>query len=133
MREYVAHVLELMQGWAPVVARGMFGGHGLYRDARMFALIVDDTLYLKADAITRARFEAAGSRPFAYDNRRAGRRIETSYWSVPEVCLEQRAEMAAWCELAWAAALREAAARESGTRQKTARPRAAAPKARRSR
>ena len=100
MREYVAHVLELMQGWAPVVARGMFGGHGLYRDARMFALIVDDTLYLKGDAATRARFEAAGSRPFVYENRRAGRRIETSYWSAPPACLDSAPEVALWCELA---------------------------------
>ena len=46
MREFVAHVIELMQPWAAVSARRMFGGHGLYRDGTFFALIVDDTLYV---------------------------------------------------------------------------------------
>ena len=116
MREFLAHVLELMQPWAPVSARAMFGGHGLYRDARMFALIVDDTLYLKADDTTRANFAAAGSRPFVYENRRAGKRIETSYWSAPPACLEVPAEMAAWCTLADEAALRKAAAPQKRTK-----------------
>jgi DNA transformation protein and related proteins len=107
MREFVAHVIELMQPWGSVSARRMFGGHGLYRDGTFFALIIDDTLYLKADDETRERFTAAGSRPFVYDKRRAGRRVETSYWSAPAACLDSAPEMAAWCELALAAALRK--------------------------
>ncbi len=120
MREFLAHVLELMQPWAPVAARRMFGGHGLYRDERMFALIVDDTLYLKTDAETRARFETAGSRPFIYENRRAGRRVQTSYWSAPETCLEVPAEMAAWCALADTVARRKPAAAPRGRARKRA-------------
>ena len=110
MSEFVAHVLELMQRWAAVSARRMFGGHGLYRDGTIFALIVDETLYLKADDETRARFVAAGSEPFAFDNRRAGRRVTTSYWCAPEACLDSPADMAAWCDIAFAAALRKAQA-----------------------
>jgi hypothetical protein len=36
-----------------------------------------------------------------------------SYWRAPEACLESRAEMHAWCALAWQAAL-ATAARASG-------------------
>ena len=54
MSEFVDHVLELMAPWAAVRARRMFGGYGLYRDTTMFALVADDTLYLKADAASRA-------------------------------------------------------------------------------
>jgi len=45
--EYVAHVLELLRRWAPVAARRMFGGYGIYRGDIMFALIADDTLHFK--------------------------------------------------------------------------------------
>jgi DNA transformation protein len=110
MSEFVAHVLGLMQPWASVSARRMFGGHGLYRDGTFFALIVDETLYLKADDETRAHFAAAGSHPFEFEKRRAGRLVTTSYWSAPEACLDSAQEMAPWCALAYAAALRKAQA-----------------------
>ncbi|HEX2058811.1 MAG TPA: TfoX/Sxy family protein [Actinomycetota bacterium] len=30
-----------------ISARRMFGGHGIYRDGRMFAIVYDDAVYLK--------------------------------------------------------------------------------------
>lgn len=54
MSAFVAHVLELMRPWATVRARRMFGGHGLYRDALMFALEADEQLYVKVDAQSKA-------------------------------------------------------------------------------
>ena len=104
MSAFVAHVLELMRPWAPVSARRMFGGHGLYRDKLMFALEVDDTLYLKVDARTEAQFSAAGCAPFVYTGK--GKPIRMSYWTVPPECIESPADMARWCALGWAAALR---------------------------
>ncbi len=64
MTEFLAYVLEVMAPWAPVSARRMFGGYGLYREAQMFAIVMDDTLYLKTDATSRDRFIAAGSSAF---------------------------------------------------------------------
>jgi len=93
----------------------MFGGHGLYRDGRMFALVADDLLYLKADAQTQARFRAAGSAPFIYES--ATRRIEMSYWSAPAEALENSSAMREWCQLAYAAALRTAAAKRRPPRR----------------
>ncbi len=104
MSEFVDHVLELMAPWAAVRARRMFGGYGLYRDTTMFALVADDTLYLKADAASRERFVAAGSSPFVYEG--GGHVIEMSYWRAPDVCLDEPAEMGRWCTLAWEAARR---------------------------
>ena len=49
MTEFVANVLEVMAPWASVSARRMFGGYGLYREAQMFAIVIEDTLYLKTD------------------------------------------------------------------------------------
>jgi DNA transformation protein len=102
--EFADYVLELMAGWAPVSARRMFGGHGLYREGLMFALIADDQLYFKTDAANAAQFERAGSRPFVYESKE--RTVQMSYWSAPEGCLESPAEMGEWCQSAYAAALR---------------------------
>ena len=38
----------------------MFGGVGIYAGELFFALIADDTLYLKADDQTRSEFERRG-------------------------------------------------------------------------
>ena len=32
-----------------VSARAMFGGHGIYRDGQMFAIVYDDDVYMKFD------------------------------------------------------------------------------------
>lgn len=107
--EFAEYVVELMAGWAPVLARKMFGGHGLYREGLMFALIADDQLYFKTDADNVAQFERAGCRPFVYESKL--RTVQMSYWSAPETCLESPAEMRDWCQSAYAAALRAHAAK----------------------
>jgi DNA transformation protein len=49
LNPFIVFLLEQMQLLGPVVARSMFGGHGLFLDGIMFALVVDNTLYLKAN------------------------------------------------------------------------------------
>ena len=56
----------------------MFGGHGLVVDSHFVALILGDVLYLKADALTRPAFEAAGCRPFGFATR-TGQRVVPGY------------------------------------------------------
>jgi len=41
------HVQDLLRSWRPVLARRMFGGIGLFVDGLMFAIIIDEVLYLK--------------------------------------------------------------------------------------
>ena len=111
--EFVDYVVELMAGWAVVSARKMFGGYGLYREGLMFALIVEDELFFKADANNVAQFERAGSHPFVYQSR--GRTVQLSYWSAPAASLDSPAEtksfcpgtrMGEWCRSAYGSALR---------------------------
>ncbi|MGA8864253.1 MAG: TfoX/Sxy family protein [Gallionella sp.] len=109
--EFVDYVVGLMADWAPVSARRMFGGYGLCREGLMFALIVDDELFIKTDAENLARLERAGSRPFVYRN--TNRTVQLSYWSAPPAGLDSPAEMREWCESAYGAALRAKAAKSA--------------------
>lgn len=104
----VQHVTGLMQRFAQVRARPMFGGHGLYRDDTMFALLAKGELYLKVDAQSASLFEARGLRAFAFEAK--GRVVRLSYHEAPPEALEGDVAMAHWCDLAWQAALRSKSA-----------------------
>lgn len=47
-------VTELLIGVGPITIRNMFGGAGVYADGVMFAIVVDDVFYLKADELHSA-------------------------------------------------------------------------------
>ncbi|HSR63992.1 MAG TPA: TfoX/Sxy family protein [Xanthomonadaceae bacterium] len=105
--EEAEHLHDLFAGFGEVSLRPMFGAHGVYRDGTIFALAIDGGLYLKVDAHSRARFEAAGCAPFVY--RMKGRPLPLSYWSAPAEAVESAEAMRPWAELAWAAAARKRA------------------------
>jgi DNA transformation protein and related proteins len=102
--EFLAHLLDLLRRWAPVAARRMFGGYGLFRGGIMFAIVVEETLYLKTDDGNRGAFEAVGMAPFRYQ--RAGKLVALSYHELPAELLDAGEDLAAWAEDAFAAALR---------------------------
>ena len=102
--EFADFVLELLAPLGGVSRRRMFGGHGIYRDGVMFALIADDTLYFKTDATSRGEFEAAGLDPFRYA--RQGRPVALSYHRAPDAAFDSPHAMRPWAERGFAAALR---------------------------
>ena len=103
--EFIAFLKEQMAGFGAVSHRRMFGGAGLYRDGLIFALVVEEALYLKADAENRAQFEAEDLQPFTYQTKHGDRAV-MSYWRCPERCLDDADAMTEWCRIAWGAALR---------------------------
>jgi DNA transformation protein len=112
--QLVAHCLELLAPLGAPRARRMFGGHGLYVDDLFVALIAFDRLYLKADAQTKARFEAAGCAPIVYDGK--GQSVTMSYFTAPDDAMESPAYMQPWGRLALEAALRAKAAKKPSSR-----------------
>jgi len=78
-------------------SRGMFGGVGIYSGELFFALIDDDTLYLKVDDGNRPDFEAAGMGPF----RPFGEGGEVmQYYEVPAELLDGGEQLGSWVEKA---------------------------------
>lgn len=92
---YKEFLTDLLSGFGPVSIRNMFGGAGVYAEGVMFAIVVDDTLYLKVDEVSAEAFAAEGKHPFTY--RPKGRApVAMSYWEIPERLLDDPEELAVW-------------------------------------
>jgi DNA transformation protein and related proteins len=109
--DFVDYVMELFGPFGTVVARRMFGGHGVFLDGLMFALVSGDVLYLKADAMNRVEFEQAGCEMFGYS--RSGRRASISFFRAPADAMESPELMLPWVRSAYAAALRANAKKQA--------------------
>lgn len=101
---FADQVVEQMVLFAPVQAKPMFGGHGVYRDGLMFALIADEQLYFKADDQTQAVFEREGLMPFTYESK--GKRATLRYHHAPSEVFDDPERMAWWARLAYDCAVR---------------------------
>jgi DNA transformation protein and related proteins len=97
----------------------MFGGHGVYIDGTIVAIVVDDVMYLKTDDATRSAFVDLDLEPFRYQAH-DGAVHETSYFRAPDEALESPPAMREWLRRALAAALRKSASKRSA---KTTKPR----------
>jgi DNA transformation protein and related proteins len=108
--EFLAHVLELLAPLGGVAARRMFGGHGIYCDGVFFGILLDNTLYLKADDRNRAEFERAGSEIFSYS--RKGKRATLNFYRAPQDAMDAPHLMLPWARSALSAALRARAKKQ---------------------
>jgi DNA transformation protein len=128
---FVAHAVDLLSLVGPVTARAMFGGHGLYAEGVMFALLDDGELFVKTDAETRATFVDAGCRPWVVTSR-GGRMENTGYFRPPDEAHEDPEAMLPWALLGLEAAARAAARKaKPAARARPARTPGGARKARR--
>lgn len=97
---------DLFQNFGPIVIRRMFGGKGIYHQGIIFALVVDDELLLKADALSQDKFIAAGSKQWSYISKKSKKPVSMPYWSIDDAAFDDPELMKQWAELAFAAALR---------------------------
>ena len=104
MSDFIPFVQELLEELGPVSARRMFGGHGLYHEGLMFAIVMNQRLYLKVDDQNRPEFEALKCTPFICEMK--GRDVALSYWSAPDAIFDEPAEAVRWARSAWEAAAR---------------------------
>jgi DNA transformation protein and related proteins len=102
--DFVSYASELLASAGHVVIKRMFGGHGMYVDGMFLAIIADDVLYLKADEITRAAFDAESCVPFVFE--KDGKAMVTSYRRAPDDAMDAPHLMLPWAQRALAAALR---------------------------
>ncbi len=94
---FVTQVLALLTPLGDVRVKRMFGGHGLFLDGTMFALIPrKGGLYLKADQVNRPDFEEQGSQSHG----------KMPYFEAPAETMEGWHAMEPWATGSVAASLR---------------------------
>ncbi len=102
--EYKAYIEELFSGLGPVAVRSMFGGAGIFLNDIMFALIADETVYLKVDETNKPEFEAEGMGPFTYESK--SKPMQMSYYELPERLYDSPDDLIDWARKAYDAALK---------------------------
>lgn len=124
--DYLDYLLEGLAPLGPVGVRRMFSGRGLFLDGMMFAIVIDDELWLKVDGENRPRFLARDLAPFSYQ--RAGKTATMNYYRAPEEALDSPDVLLDWARSALGAALRARAAQGSPKPPKPTRPRRSRPR-----
>lgn len=105
MSEFAASLVDVFSAFGRVSLRRMFGGHGVFYDGLMFALVVDDELYLKADDSNRDLLIGQGSHPFTYHKK--GKPVALQYYLAPEAMFDDPDDAAYWARLSFECALRQ--------------------------
>ena len=96
--DYVLY--DLLTGLDGVSSKPMFSGWGVYRNGKIFGIIIEDRLCLKGNEKTSEVFEAAGGEQFEYEKKSHPKPVKLPYWSVPEEVLEDRERFMEWVDLA---------------------------------
>lgn len=101
--EFLAYILELLAPLGQPVGRRMFGGYGIFNHGLMFAIVVDERLYFKADAHNVTEYVSRGLPPFTYQRR--GKTVSLSYYHAPDEVLDDSEALLPWAQRAYQAAI----------------------------
>ena len=101
-KSFADYSCELLQSAGPCIAKRMFGGWGISIEGLTIAVLADlgkgPILWLKADADSRAAYEAAGCARFIYSGKDGDRSM--NYYSAPDEAMESQEAMRLWARLA---------------------------------
>jgi DNA transformation protein len=103
-----AWVQEALEPIGTVGMRKMMGGATLYLDGTIFAILVDDELWLKSDAEADAIWDAEGCERFAF-TMKDGKVESMNYRRAPSDVHDDPEAMQRWAAVAVQAGLRGAA------------------------
>jgi len=103
-----AWVQEALEPLGAVTMRKMMGGATLYLDGTVFAILVDDELWLKSDAEADATWDAEGCERFTFAFKDG--KVETmNYRRAPADVYDDAEAMQRWARVALEAGTRAAA------------------------
>jgi DNA transformation protein and related proteins len=111
--DFANYCCELLASAGHCVPKRMFGGFGISTDGLTLAILADlgdgEKLWLKGDADTRSRYEAAGCPRFEYQAK--GKTVGVNYFAAPEDAMDSPDAMRPWAALALDCAVRARAAK----------------------
>ncbi len=86
--DFLKDVVKKLASLQGVSSKPMFGGYGIFRDSKMFALIKGKGLFFKVDDSNRADYEAAGSKQYK----------PMPYYQVPDDVLANTPKLLIWAK-----------------------------------
>jgi len=89
---FVEFVLDQLSDGGGVTCRAMFGGHGLYRNGKFFAIIHKGKLYFKTDEKSREAYMEKGMKPFAPNKKQTLK----NYYEVPAEVIDDPDRLCRW-------------------------------------
>ena len=107
--QYLAYILEQLEGLERLRSRRMFGGVGLYSGELFFGIIDDDTAFFKSDARNSADYTARNMPRFMPFPERP--EAVMAYYQVPADIIEDAESLVAWARKSVAVALASHAAK----------------------
>lgn len=100
----VEWVKEAMAPVGTVTSRAMMGGATLYCSGTIFAIVLRDSLWFKADPASDAEWDAAGCERFTYD--RDGSTATMNYRRAPDDVYDDAEALRDWAAIGLAAGMR---------------------------
>ncbi len=97
----VAWIVEATEPLGRLTTRATMGGATLYPDGQVFAILSDEALWLKSDAISDPVWDAAGCARFA-----DGRTATMNYRRAPDDVYDDADALRRWAALGLEAGLR---------------------------
>jgi DNA transformation protein len=91
---FLIHLLELLEAFGPITHRRMFGGYGIYKSGKIFALVIENEAYFKASEEAKIYFQSFGSEPFTY--LRNNKPVSLSYWKLMPEAMEDAETLKKW-------------------------------------
>jgi len=116
MTGFCEYLPELFAELGPVTMRRMFGATGIYHQGTLFAIVMDDVLYLRGDERSAEYFLSRGLMRFEYA--RGGRKILLSYYRAPDEMLDDPSEAVIWARRAFESAQRIVAVRAGSKKRR---------------
>jgi TfoX/Sxy family transcriptional regulator of competence genes len=94
-RERAVEFADRLHAIGPVSVTRFFGGAGLVKNGLQFAFVIEGTLYLRVDDMSRPDFEALGAAPFAYASRAKTVKV-ASYYELPDQIADDGEALVRW-------------------------------------
>jgi len=104
MSEFTDFLHEVFELAGPITIKRIFDGHTLYYQDLPVGIVYDDTLYLKADATTKAEFINRNLPQFTYQKK--AKTIGLPYFQAPEEIFDNKHEATIWLKRSFEASLR---------------------------
>ena len=98
---FLLSAVESMSHVAPVSYRRIFNGYGIYHQGVQFAIVINDSLYFRADDYSRGLYIAKRMAAFLPNTIGTS---ESNFFEVPDEVLHQPEELIFWMRIAVEAA-----------------------------